>query len=79
MLLVLLVIETMWALKTFDLIWVLTKGGPTDSTMVLNVYAYQQTFQFFKFGYGSAVGYLIAMLILGLTIMYFSALRGFEE
>lgn len=77
-LLVLLVVETMWALKAFDVIWVLTRGGPLDRTMVLNVYAYQQTFQFFNFGYGAAVAYLITFLILGLTMLYFSALRGFE-
>jgi ABC-type sugar transport system permease subunit len=77
--LVLLVVETMWAFKAFDLIWVLTKGGPLDTTMVLNVYTYQQTFQFFNFGYGSAVAYLITVLILGLTVAYIAALRGFED
>lgn len=77
--LVLLVIETMWALKTFDIIWVLTKGGPMDKTMVLNIFAYQQAFQFFRFGYGSAAAYLITGLILGLTILYFLSLRGFED
>jgi ABC-type sugar transport system permease subunit len=78
-LLVLLVMETMWAFKAFDLIWVLTKGGPLDRTMVLNVYAYQQTFSFFNFGYGASVAYFITLLILGLTVLYFVALRGFEE
>jgi ABC-type sugar transport system permease subunit len=78
-LLVLLVMETMWAFKAFDLIWVLTKGGPLDRTMVLNVYAYQQTFSFFNFGYGASVAYFITLLILGLTVLYFVALRGCEE
>lgn len=77
--LVLLVMETMWAFKAFDLIWVLTKGGPVDRTMVLNVYAYQQTFVFFNFGYGAAVAYLITLLILALTVLYFAALKGFED
>lgn len=76
--LVLLVIETMWAFKAFDLIWVLTRGGPLDTTMVLNVYAYLQTFQFFNFGYGAAIAYLIALLILCLTALYVVALRGFD-
>ena len=40
-LLVTLILQTMWAIKTFDLIWVLTQGGPVDSTLTLNVYAYQ--------------------------------------
>jgi ABC-type sugar transport system permease subunit len=68
----------MWALKAFDVIWVLTRGGPLDRTMVLNVYAYQQTFQFFNFGYGAAIAYLVTFLILGLTGLYFLALRGFD-
>lgn len=77
--LVLLVIETMWALKTFDVIWILTGGGPMDKTMVLNVFAYQQTWQFFKFGYGSAAAYLVTGIILLLTVTYFKLLHGFED
>ena len=78
-LLVLLVIETMWSLRAFEIIWVLTQGGPLDRTMVLNVFAYQQSFQFFKFGYGSAVAYLILFLTLILTVVYFQLLKGFED
>ncbi len=78
-LLVLLVIETMWALKAFDLIWVLTQGGPLDRTEILNVFAYEQTFRFFNFGYGAAVAYLITVLILGLTAVYVATLRGFGD
>jgi multiple sugar transport system permease protein len=74
-LLVVLIIETMWALKAFDLIWVLTQGGPLDATLVLNVYAYQQTFQFFNFGYGASIAYFVAMMILGLTAVYFAVLK----
>jgi len=78
-LLVILIIETMWALKAFDLVWVLTQGGPLDSSLVLNVYAYQQTFQFFNFGYGASIAYFVAVLILGLVAVYVAALRGDRE
>lgn len=77
--LVLLVLQTMWSLKTFDLIWVLTEGGPMDKTMVLNVFAYQQSWQFFKFGYGAAASWLITVLILGLTVAYCKLLPSFED
>ena len=77
-LLVVLVLETTWSLKTFDIIWVLTQGGPLDTTMVLNVYAYQQTFQFMKFGYGASIGVLILALNLLLALAYFRTLRSFE-
>jgi ABC-type sugar transport system permease subunit len=77
-LLVVLVLETTWSLKTFDIIWVLTQGGPLDTTMVLNVYAYQQTFQFMKFGYGASIGVLILVLNLLLALAYFRLLRSFE-
>ena len=76
---VLLVLQTTWALKAFDVIWVLTRGGPVDKTMVLNIFAYQQTFQFFNFGYGSAVGFLVLVLNVGLTILYLSIIRGFDD
>jgi ABC-type sugar transport system permease subunit len=76
---VLLVLQTTWALKAFDVIWVLTRGGPVDKTLVLNIFAYQQTFQFFNFGYGSAVGFLVLVLNVGLTIIYLSIIKGFDD
>lgn len=78
-LLVLLIIETMWSLKSFDLVWVLTQGGPINRTMLLSVYAYQQSFQFFNFGYGAALSYTITALVLLLTILYLRLLQGFED
>lgn len=77
--LVLLIIETMWALKTFDVIWVLTEGRPMDKTMVLNVLTYQLAFQFFRLGYASALAYIITGLILVLTVVYFRLLGGLEN
>ncbi len=76
---VVLVLQTTWALKAFDVIWVLTQGGPMDKTMVLNIFAYQQTFQFFNFGYGSAVGFLVLVLNVGLTILYLTIIGGFDN
>lgn len=76
---VLLILETMWSLKSFDLIWVLTQGGPMNKTSVLNIFAYQETFQFFKFGTGSAAAFLISLITLILTVLYSQRLQAFQE
>ena len=76
---VILVIQTMWSLRTFELIWVLTEGGPVDKTMLLSVFTYQETWRFFRFGYGAAAAYLITGLTLVLTVAYFKLLHGFDD
>ncbi|WP_150274694.1 carbohydrate ABC transporter permease [Paenibacillus tepidiphilus] len=72
---VLLVIETMWTLRVFDLIWLLTKGGPQDGTMTLNVFAYEQAFRNFNIGYGAAISYCITLLTLVFTLLYMKTLK----
>ena len=52
-------LQTIWSLRTFDLIFVVTKGGPADGTLVMNFLAYRVTFNFLKFGYGAAIANLI--------------------
>ena len=68
--LVVLVTQTMWTLRVFDLIWVLTQGGPMDSTMTLNIYAYENAFRSFNIGYGSALAYVITFITLIFTFIY---------
>ncbi|HUX38863.1 MAG TPA: sugar ABC transporter permease [Rectinemataceae bacterium] len=75
-LLSLVVIKTIWALKEFDLIYIITKGGPADGTNILSYYIYQNTFQFLNFGYGSALAYLLTFLALGLSLAYARSLKG---
>lgn len=69
-LLVVLTIQTMWTLRVYDLIAVLTNGGPVDSTMVINVYAYNQAFRYQDIGYGSALAYVITFITLCITVLY---------
>jgi ABC-type sugar transport system permease subunit len=69
------ILQTIWSLRTFDLIFVLTKGGPADGTVVMNFLAYRVTFNFLKFGYGSAIANLIFMTSLGLAILYLRLVR----
>ncbi len=73
--LVALVLRTMDAFKVFDTIWIMTRGGPANSTQTIGIYAYQTAYETFNFGGGAALGYLIALLIMGLAAVYIRLLR----
>ena len=69
-LLVAIVLQSIWALKVFDLIYVLTKGGPRDGTVVLNFLAWRVTFNFLDVGYGAAIASVLFVLMFVLAIGY---------
>lgn len=56
------------SLKAFDLIYVMTGGGPAHSTELLASYMYNNTFAIYRFGYGSAVSTMIILLSLILIV-----------
>jgi ABC-type sugar transport system permease subunit len=72
----LVVIKTIWALKEFDLVYIITKGGPANSTNLFSYYIYQHTFRFLDFGYGSALAYLLTILTIILAFFYMKSLKG---
>lgn len=51
-----------WVTKAFDEIWALTEGGPSYGTTVMNLWTYRQSFDFLRFGYGSALAYILVVL-----------------
>ena len=57
--------------KAFDLLNVLTHGGPADSTMIVSLYMYKQAFSAWKYGYSSAVAVVLFMSIL-VSVFLFS-------
>lgn len=61
--LVALLFRTLDAFRVFDLIWVLTGGGPGGQTETISIYAYKTMFAQTQFGYGSALAVLIALCV----------------
>jgi multiple sugar transport system permease protein len=57
--------------KVFDQVVIMTDGGPGRATNVLVYYIYQQAFQYFKFGYASAISMVLFLLVLVVTIIQF--------
>jgi ABC-type sugar transport system permease subunit len=74
-LLVVLVYETMTAILTFDLVYVMTGGGPGDATSLLSWFAYAEIFKFLNLGGGVALAIIIALITLVLIILYLIALK----
>lgn len=62
----LVVIETTFSFQVFDVVFVMTGGGPANATNVLGMLLYDEAFRLFNFGYASAIG--VAMLILLVTL-----------
>ena len=56
-------------MQTFTSVWVLTQGGPGYATTVPGVVLYQQAFQFSNFGYASAIGAMIFLVTLAMTVL----------
>ena len=74
-LLVALLFRTLDALRAFDLMFVLTGGGPAGTTETLTVYAYRSLFQTLQLGFGSAIGVVIFALVMAVAAGYLRALR----
>jgi ABC-type sugar transport system permease subunit len=72
---VVLVLRTIEAFKVFDIIYVMTRGGPANGTQSIAYFAYVRAFSDENFGYGSALAYLIVLFILVLAALYIRLLR----
>lgn len=70
-----LVMSVIGSFQVFDLVYVLTHGGPLGSTKVLVFYLYEHAFKFFDMGYASAVAYFLFALIFVLTIIQVRFMR----
>ncbi|MBT2727221.1 sugar ABC transporter permease [Bacillus sp. ISL-75] len=62
-----IVLAVVGSLKYFDLIYVMTDGGPNNSSEVMASYMYHKAFKGFDFGYGSAIGFFLLIICLVVT------------
>lgn len=73
-LLVVLILQTMLAIRVFDVIYVLTAGGPGTATTTLTWKTYLTTFDSLDFGRGNAYAYTVSLITLFLALVYFRLL-----
>jgi multiple sugar transport system permease protein len=72
-LIVVVLIRSIWAFRNFDMIWLLTGGGPINSTYVLPIMAYQEAFGKFRMGYATAIATSLMLFLSLLAYFYFRA------
>ncbi|MBU6497854.1 MAG: sugar ABC transporter permease [Rhodospirillales bacterium] len=63
------VIRTIDALKSFDVIYVITQGGPGTASETMNIFLYQEAFAYYKLGYASAVTLVFFALIVVISLV----------
>lgn len=68
--LIVLTLESIWTLNSFDIVFVLTKGGPGSASITLPLYAYQNAFMYYQAGYGAAIGVVILAVLLTAVVLY---------
>jgi len=76
--LIIVVYETMIAIVTFDLLYVMTGGGPAGATSLISYYMYNSMFTSFNFGHGAALAVLLAASLVIFIVLYMRLLRSEE-
>jgi multiple sugar transport system permease protein len=77
--LVVLIFRTMDAFRVFDAVYVLTGGGPANTTETLSIYAYKVLFQTLQFGYGSTLAIVVFLCMGAMSLLYLRALKAEVE
>lgn len=65
-----LMLGFVYTFKVFDLIFVMTSGGPVNSTEVLSTYSYRLSFRFYYFGQGAAVANILFLCLFAVALVY---------
>lgn len=72
---VVLILRTFEAFKVFDLIFVMTRGGPAFKTTVISYFTYLETFSQLNIGRGSAIAYIIVIFMSALSYLYIRSIK----
>jgi ABC-type sugar transport system permease subunit len=73
--LIVVIFTTLMSIWMFDLIYVITQGGPADFTALISYYTYNEMFTFLNFGRASALSIFVLIIGIGLIFAYFRALQ----
>lgn len=72
---IVLILRSIWMFRNFDIIWLLTQGGPLRSTETIPILTWDYGFQSFQLGLASAAAIILFALILLMAVAYFRAVR----
>lgn len=72
------IINLAYIFNSFPIIWILTQGGPAETTATSTTFVYQLAFTDGQFGYAGAAGLLSLFVLIGVTVLYVSTYRQSE-
>ena len=75
LLLLALLFRTIETFKLFDIVYIITNGGPGTATETIAVYVYRVAFQFFRTSQSSALSYILLFIVIVLTNLYLYFVR----
>jgi multiple sugar transport system permease protein len=79
MLLTIILLELIWTFRTFDLVYIMTGGGPVHSTEILSTYVYFNAFQSLDFGHASATSIFMLVAMLLISVFYLRTIGSKED
>jgi multiple sugar transport system permease protein len=65
-----LILGFIYTFKVYDLVWVMTSGGPVNSTHMLSTYSYKLSFEMFKYSEGASVANILFFILLLVSLLY---------
>lgn len=68
-----------YTFKVFDLVWVMTKGGPVNATELASTYAYRLSFEQFEFSKGAAAANILFLVLFAVGMLYIKLINDEEE
>jgi len=66
-----LVVGTMYSVQMFTQAYMMTDGGPENSTLFYALYLFKSSFEFMKLGYGSAMAWVLCLAVMVITMLHF--------
>ena len=69
-LLVATLLSSLWTFNDFNVIYILTKGGPVNKTDILITFIYKYSFQFLRFGPAAAMAVITFVILLTVSLVY---------
>jgi len=73
------ILTVIGTVQSFETLFIMTKGGPGFRTMVPGLWMYMNAFSFQRMGYACAIGVILFLLILGLTVLNLRYFRSSED
>lgn len=74
-----IILGVIWTFNKFDVIWLITQGGPQEKTDILVSSMYKAAFQFYRYGFTAMFALVIFFILLGFTMVYLKVTRGLKS